>query len=344
MSRTLIVSDLHLGTRLHRDVLRRPIALEALLDAVAAADRLVLLGDTVELTEARPREAMEVAVPILREFARRLGPEGEVVLVPGNHDRPLVRDWLRHNAAALPVDGIVPAHASPALELVVEALAPARVDLRYPGTWLGDATYATHGHYLDKHLLPVSPFGLFRRLGRHPRPATVAEYEHGPHVTGVESLLTSFLPRHVAALIDDLIGGLRGVAMAAIPSVTRLSLVRHVGGPVGARALSLQMRRSAIPALLHVLRRMEVDARTIVFGHVHRLGPLGGDDPAPWGTDDGPRILNTGSWIWEPLLLYRASPPHPYWPGGAVVIDDGEPRAIGLLDGLSASDLRGPKS
>ena len=342
MPRTLIVSDLHLGTRLHRDVLRLPAALDALLEAVAAADRLVLLGDTVELTEARPREAMEVAVPVLREIARRVGPDGEVILVPGNHDRPLVREWLRHNATALPVDGIVPVHASAALERVAEALGPARVDLRYPGVWLGNATYATHGHYLDKHLLPVSPFGLFRSLGRHPRTATVADYEHGPHVTGVESLLTSFLPRRVAALIDDLVGGLRGVAMAAIPSVTRLPLVRRVGGPVGARALSFQMRRSAIPALLHVLRRMEVDAHTIVFGHVHRLGPLGGDDPAPWGANGRPRVLNTGSWIWEPLLLYRASPPHPYWPGGAVVIEDGEPRAVGLLDGLTASELRGP--
>lgn len=340
MPRTLIVSDLHLGTRLHRDVLRRPLALEALLEAVAGADRLVLLGDTVELTEARPREALEVALPLLREISQRLGPDGEVTLVPGNHDRPLVRDWLRNNAAALPVDGIVPAHASTALERVAEALGPARVDLRYPGVWLGDGMYATHGHYLDKHLLPVSPFGLARRLSRHPRPtATVADYEHGPHVTGLESLLTSFLPRRVAALFDDLAGGLRGVAMAAIPSVTRLRLVRHVG-PVGARALSLQMRRSAIPALLHVLGRMDVDARTVIFGHVHRLGPLGGDDPASWGASGSPRVLNTGSWIWEPMLLHRARPPHPYWPGGAVVVEDGEPRAVGLLDGLTASELR----
>jgi hypothetical protein len=52
-------------------------------------------------------------------------------------------------------------------------------------------------------------------------------------------------------------------------------------------------------------------------------------------------MANAGSWLYEPLLLHRASPPHPYWPGGAIVIeDDGEPRAVGLLDGLDASALR----
>jgi hypothetical protein len=41
----------------------------------------------------------------------------------------------------------------------------------------------------------------------------------------------------------------------------------------------------------------------------------------------------TGSWQYEPLLVHRATPPHPYWPGGAVIVEPGvEPRAIGLLD------------
>lgn len=340
--RTLLVSDLHLGSRLHRDVLRRPVAQAALYDAVAAADRVVLLGDSVELTEARPREAMAVAEPVLHEIGRHVGREGEIVLVPGNHDRPLVRDWLREHAPVLPADGVVPARASEGLERVIGALAPAHVQVRYPGVWLEEGVYATHGHYLDRHLLPVSPFGIVRRLTRHgENPATVADYEHGPHVTRLEALLVSFLPRHVSALVDDLAGGLRGVAMAAIPHVTRLRVLRRLG-PVGAGALSLQMRLAAIPALLHVLARMRIDARTVVFGHVHRSGPLARDNPLRWRIDGGPQVLNTGSWIWEPMLLYRARPPHPYWPGGAVVIEDGEARAVGLLDGVSGRELHGP--
>ena len=78
-----------------------------------------------------------------------------------------------------------------------------------------------------------------------------------------------------------------------------------------------------------------------MFGHVHRLGPLAGDDPAQWRAEGGrPRILCTGSWVYEPLLVHRASPPHPYWPGGAVLIEPGgDPLAIGLLDDLSESAL-----
>ena len=54
-ARTLIVSDLHLGARLGRDVLRRAAALAALLDALDGVQRLVLLGDVVELVEGDPR-------------------------------------------------------------------------------------------------------------------------------------------------------------------------------------------------------------------------------------------------------------------------------------------------
>jgi hypothetical protein len=78
-----------------------------------------------------------------------------------------------------------------------------------------------------------------------------------------------------------------------------------------------------------------------VFGHVHRGGPLPGDDLSDWvGPGDRPRIVNSGSWVYEPLLLHHATPPHPYWPGGAVLVeDDGDPIVIGLLDGLDAAAL-----
>ena len=72
--RTLVISDFHLGARLRRDVLRRPAALEALLDSLAGVDRLVLLGDVVELLEGRPASAMEVAEPVLRAIGGRLDP------------------------------------------------------------------------------------------------------------------------------------------------------------------------------------------------------------------------------------------------------------------------------
>ena len=49
--RTAVVSDLHLGGLADADVAREGRPLEALAEAVSDADRLVLLGDIVELRE-----------------------------------------------------------------------------------------------------------------------------------------------------------------------------------------------------------------------------------------------------------------------------------------------------
>ena len=155
--RTLVVSDLHLGARLGRDVLRHPEALEALLDALDGVERLVLLGDIVELLEGRPAQAMAAAEPVLRAIGARLGDGREAILVPGNHDAELVRLWARAQGASLTIDAPVPLDATPLLARVTSWLAPARVRVHYPGVWLSERVWATHGHYLDRHLLRRSP-------------------------------------------------------------------------------------------------------------------------------------------------------------------------------------------
>ena len=53
--RTLLVSDLHMGSGSGSDVLRVPALRAALLDAVADVERLVLLGDMLELRHGAPR-------------------------------------------------------------------------------------------------------------------------------------------------------------------------------------------------------------------------------------------------------------------------------------------------
>jgi hypothetical protein len=344
--RTLVVSDLHLGSRLERDVLRRPRALEPLLDALAGADRLVLLGDVVELLEGRPGPAMHVAEPVLRALGARLGPGREVVVVPGNHDAALVRPWLFGAATPPPVDARIPLTATPLLARLTSWLAPAQVSVRYPGVWLADGVWATHGHYLDRHLLPEAAFGIARGLlGRLPRDnATPLDYERagGPSATRLEARLTRWLPRPLAALADDLAELLRAATMPRIPR----ALMSHRLAPLTAALLGAQMRRAAMPALGRVVHRLGVDADWVLFGHVHRGGPLAGDDPAGWtGPGGSPAIVNTGSWVYEPLLLHGATPPHPYWPGGAVVLEDvAGPRVIGLLDGLRAEELSPPRA
>jgi UDP-2,3-diacylglucosamine pyrophosphatase LpxH len=342
--RTLVISDLHLGVRLRRDVLRRGEALEALLQGLDGGDRLVLLGDTVELLEGRAERAMEVAEPVLRAIGARLRPGAQVVLVPGNHDGELIGPWLRRNGISPALDAEVPLDATPELARLVSWLAPAEVSVRYPGVWLSETVWATHGHYLDRHLLPEVAFGVARGLlGRLPRDgAQPIDYERagGPSLTRLEALLIRWLPRPLAALVDDLAELLRAATMPRVRRVPRGLMARRLS-PVTSRLLGTQMRRASIPALARVVHRLGVDADWVVFGHVHRCGPLAGDEPADWvGVGGRPRIVNTGSWVYEPLLVHHASGPHPYWPGGAVVIEDGgEPRAVGLLDHLDAAAL-----
>jgi hypothetical protein len=117
---------------------------------------------------------------------------------------------------------------------------------------------------------------------------------------------------------------LRAVTMPRIPR----RAVTHRFSWLNAMLLGEQMRRASMPALARVVHRLGVDADWVVFGHVHRLGPLARDDPRRWrGPDGTPRIANTGSWV--------------YWPGGAIVLrDGGEPEAVGLLDHLDAASLR----
>jgi UDP-2,3-diacylglucosamine pyrophosphatase LpxH len=338
---TLVVSDLHLGARLRRDVLRRAVALDALLEALDGVDRLVLLGDVLELLEGRPRRAMEVAEPVLRAIGARLGSGREVVVVPGNHDAALVRPWLDAHGVPSAVDAQVPVDANPMLELVASWLEPASTRVHYPGVWLADRVWATHGHYLDRHLLPEAAFGIARGLlGRLPRDgAAPVDYERagGLSLTRLEAFLTRWLPRPLAAVVDDLAEVLRAATMPEFPQ----RVLSHRIAPITARLLGAQMQRASIPALARVVHRLGVDADWVIFGHVHRCGPLADDSPETWrGPGGRPQIANTGSWVYEPLLVHRATPPHPYWPGGAIVLDDqAMPRAAGLLDHLDAAEL-----
>ena len=94
--RTLIISDLHLGSVSRSDVLRRPELRAALLEALQDVDRLVLLGDVLELRHGPPREALAAARPFFEDLGGVLGapPAREIVVCAGNHDHALVEPWL----------------------------------------------------------------------------------------------------------------------------------------------------------------------------------------------------------------------------------------------------------
>jgi UDP-2,3-diacylglucosamine pyrophosphatase LpxH len=335
--RTLVVSDLHLANRARHDALRLPVIRERLIDAIGRADRLVLLGDTVELVHRHPRRSLAVAEPVMRALGRALGPERDVIIVPGNHDAPLLRAWALAQGADLQTSSAVPVTASPALQRVVGWLAPARVRVSYPGVWLGDRIWATHGHYLDHHLLPDSAFGVLRPPRRDPMAGATMpiDYEqmHLRSRRSREPFAARLMARPVATVLQS--------AADAARIVPRMMLNSRMS-PLTARLLDVQMRRAAIPAMARVVTRLRIDADWVLFGHVHRRGPVGDEPwPSPSASAGGVRFVNTGAWMYEPLLVDRGVPPHPYWPGGAVLLDGDEPpRSLGLLDDLGAEELR----
>ncbi len=324
MTRTLVISDLHLGSRLGRDTLRRPAVLSVLVDALRDVDRLVLLGDTVELLEARGAKAMAAARPVLEALGTALGRDREIVFVPGNHDHALVRPWVRERQAAGRGIGLasrVPLRSSARLREVAGWLAPARVEVRYPGVWLGDRVWATHGHYLDRHVF---------LLGSGPEAGAGAlAYEGAPGVA-LSALADLDLPPVVGETLDFAVQAAHWTAALTVPAAARLT--RGTLAPLSAGALGFQFRFAGLPAFVTVTERLRVPADHVIFGHLHRGGAwsIGGRD-----------FLNSGSWVYEPLLLAGAHPPHAYWPGGAVLVEDGvPPRTVGLLDDLDPRLLR----
>jgi hypothetical protein len=152
---TAIVSDLHLGAVSGADLARRPEPLDALIEVAESADRLVFLGDLLELRERPAAVVLEEMTPILRRIGAALAGK-PVVFVPGNHDYQLVAPALDRarltNGGPLPVAAEYPPAADDLAGRVAALMPRSEVSVAYPGTWLRDDIYATHGHYLDAHL------------------------------------------------------------------------------------------------------------------------------------------------------------------------------------------------
>ena len=328
-------------------MLRRERERGALIGALRDVDRLVLLGDVLELRHGPLRDALAAAKPVLRELGSAVG---EVVVAAGNHDHGLLRGWFeRRDSAPLGLESAVDWDPREGLGVLAECLAPARVRVAYPGVWLRDDVYAIHGHYGDRH----NTVPIVERLGAGLTVRLAGEPAGGPR--RAEDYEAALAPMY--AWIDAVAqgGGLRGsgsdgsfqikawraigdrsrrrslgrrAAAAAFPAVVA-GLNRAGLGPLNADVSAAELRRAALSAFTEVLTRLEVPAAHVIFGHTHRAGPLPADDRAEWG-----RLLNTGSWVYEPGYLGDSPGDSPYRPGfAALVSDDGPPELVNLLDG-----------
>jgi hypothetical protein len=357
--RTLVISDLHLGSARGSDVLRRPQVRAPLLEAARDADRVVILGDGLELRDTPQREVAAIAGSFFGDVGRALGPDGELVLVGGNHDHGLVAGWIDGRLVTEPAgflaldQRMAPAEAGPLAARLAEQAAPAKVSVAYPGLWLREDVYALHGHYCDLH----TTVPTFERLAAGAMARWVVHLpEHGATADHYEAALAplyawmhALTQRSEHAVVSAGAGAsarawvtlageerarhpLRTLALgggfsAAVAGLNALGL-----GPLDRRLSGAALRRGSLRGIREALRRLDVRAPYVLWGHSHRAGPLPGDDPAEWTTDAGGAILNTGSWVHQPHFLGADPGASPYFPGTAVVLDDdGPPRLIRLL-------------
>src|SRR3954447_18785141 len=150
-----VMFDLHLGNLIASDLVRDPEVCVTLLDELSGADRIVLLGDVLELRDRPAGESVERAAPFLELLGTAAGSEGEVVYVPGNHDHRLAESVLDRRTLGPPAPLRLEQRFEPTTDLaaqLAELTRPARFNFAYPGLWLRDDVYALHGHYLDCHM------------------------------------------------------------------------------------------------------------------------------------------------------------------------------------------------
>lgn len=327
----------------------------------------------MELRQGPLRIAFAHARPFFEQLGAALGGDGEVVLVPGNHDHVLVSPWLerrRRDAAPPPLGLEERASWEPgdAVALLAQWLAPARLTLAYPGLWLRDDVYATHGHYLDRHTT-VPTFerlsaGAMGRIVGAPaaRGASPDDYEAAlaPIYAWSYALAQQQAPdgdgepprgtQGVSVKAwKTLAGGdghrpLRRRALAALFPLGVAAINRAGIGPVRADISGAALGVAGTRAMADATTALAVPARHVLFGHTHRAGPLPRDDAAVWTAPGGVRLHNTGTWVFERHFLTRTPYESAYWPGRAIRVDDDParpPELLSLLGERSWAELAG---
>jgi hypothetical protein len=354
--RTAIVSDLHLGAASGEDVARDATVRRAMLEEIADADRVVLLGDVVELRDLPLGESLQGARPFFEELGEALGAR-DVVIVPGNHDHRLAEPLLDSLSLAGGTGlGLQQRHGpspGPTGE-IDDWLGPARLEIAYPGIWLRDDIYATHGHYMDCHLsIPRAECvaaAAMLRASRLPEQAEPRHYEQvlrplygfgfGLAQSGSARLASGVarpseaIWKLVASSRKEGAGKGRRAAARAVKAgapAAIWTLNRLLDSSFKPDLTSAGISRAGVEAAAEMARRLRIEAEHVITGHTHRAGPVDGE--APWPIPGGGLLHNTGSWVFADAFHHPGAPPGPYWPGVVTWVEDsGPPRRVRVLE------------
>jgi hypothetical protein len=360
--RTAIVSDLHLGSGFGEDVVRDAGIRARLLAEIEGADRLVLLGDALELRELPLGSVLEASRPFFQDVGEAMAGRS-VVLVPGNHDHRLVEPLLEDLQLAGTKLGLEQRDEprGEAGARLREWLGAAELEIAYPGLWLREDVYATHGHYMDCHMsLPrlecVAAAAMMRAFAGLPAAATPEDYERllRPVYGFSYALAQAGLARRAtrpSERVWRLISGSRNgagtrarrralaaAAAAGIPA-TVWALNRALGADFSPDLSGTAITRSGIDAAVELCGRLGLRGVHVLTGHTHRGGPWQGE--AEWELGGGGRLHNTGSWVFATAFHHPGTPPGPYWPGTVTWLeDDAPPRRARLLLDSPHGELR----
>jgi hypothetical protein len=355
--RTAIISDLHLGSAFGEDLLRDAKVREVLLAKLDSADRLVLLGDALELRELPLATALISAQRFFEELGEAMAGR-PVILTPGNHDHRLAEPLLEQLAlAGRPLE--LEHHAGPGDEpttRIASWLGKAELQLAYPGIWLRDDVYATHGHYMDCYMrLPrlecIAAAATMRTLRPLPEQPAPVDYErilrpvygltYGLAQGGVARQASRPSERAWRAIASSngRSGRVRRTALRAAVPATIWGINRLLRAEFDANLDAASISQSGISAASELATKLQLGGAHMITGHTHRGGPHEGE--AEWSLPGGGQLHNTGSWVFASAFHHPGTPPGPYWPGTITWLEDsGPPRRQRLLLEHSREELR----
>jgi len=271
-----------------------------------------------------------------------------VVVVPGNHDHRLAEPLLERHAVEDRAIGLEQREGArgETAKCVAGWLGRTEMEIAYPGVWLREDVYATHGHYMDCHRhLPrlecIAAAAGVRAYGGLPHPSTPDDYERvlwpvyglgfGLAQARISANILRCSERMWSVLTTESGGSnwvTRGILKAGLP-------VAIAGLNAALRAQFLNnlsvdlISSSGVAAAVEMIGLLDVGAKYVITGHTHRPGP--GPEDGCWPLTNGMTLFNTGSWI-STTAFERDRDSDRFRPGTITWVEhEGPPRQVSLL-------------